>query len=251
MPLSLLLFGAISFVYGDETTRFVRVRVDSSKILSTTTSSIIPHLATGCAQLCSQLGSKSCNALKWADNAECSIYVLNLTTPLVSELAPFVELLVDAEQACQVNTLGYAQVSSGTFWKKSGIMNQSGSANIYEVTFDVAKAFCLDENAGMLKFETPEDYDYFTNSTNANSRPWVGLTNPSGESCNDETCNGKLRWEDGTAFTFNSKGGNSVAINTGQTCFGAQNNANGDVRITSMPCNWHRTFYCRKVCPLI
>lgn len=71
-------------------------------------------------------------------------------------------------QVCQVNTLGYVQAPSGAYWKKSGIMNQAGSASATEVTFDFAKSFCLNENAGMLIFHTPEDYQFYLNNTGSN-----------------------------------------------------------------------------------
>lgn len=92
-----VLIQTILGVQGDAVTHFARVPVESSKILSNQLSPKTNYfpLKTECAQICSNLGSSSCNGWKWTDTDECSIYVLNLTIPLMVGSSTFEEIFVD------------------------------------------------------------------------------------------------------------------------------------------------------------
>ena len=116
---------------------------------------------------------------------------------------------------------------------------------------EAANNICNNDGGVLATVITMDDksaLDYYVNQTVENV--WIGLKKIENDvSCIDNDCDGKLRWQNGYPFVFDSTIQDSIRGNGGGSnpdCFKRKYK---NPYYNDLPCNQKAHFLCQIVCP--
>ena len=120
-----------------------------------------------------------------------------------------------------------------------------------EEDWERANSICNSDGGALISVLTEEDksaLSYYSNQEP--KRLWVGLKKTENTSCWDGECDGKLRWQDGSQFVFDSLIHDGIKGNgTGNSYGNCFRWRNTQQKIDDYACSSKEKFICQIACP--